>query len=78
MRTADQNLSSRMAATFTGQIKGIAAMTVIKLRNAAHHLTETESSLPENRGDPWSQPQIRAMSQRELADLPFARRRQDF
>jgi hypothetical protein len=74
MGTADQNLSSGIAVTFTSQIKGIAAMTIVKLRNAARYWTETEYSQPENWGDPWSHPQIRAMSQRELADLPFSTR----
>lgn len=78
MGTAVQNPSSMFAVRFTGKAKGIAAMTMIKLKNVARYLNESEYSLPESWGDPWSHPQVRAMSMRELADLPVAPPRRRF
>jgi hypothetical protein len=43
-----------------------------KLRHAIRRLGETDCDVPNAWRDPLSHPAIRAMSARELADLPFA------
>ena len=43
-----------------------------KLQKIAHRLGETDRDMPDVWRDPLSHPAIRAMSVREVADLPFA------
>jgi hypothetical protein len=45
---------------------------ISKLRNFMRSLGETECDMPDAWRDPLSHPALRAMTSRELADLPFA------
>lgn len=49
---------------------------ISRLRNLVRRLGETECDLSDGWRDPLSHPAIRAMSSREIADLPFSTGRQ--
>ena len=53
------------------RIKAMSAV-IGKLKDIVHRLGETDCDFPDAQRDPLSHPALRAMSSRELADLPFA------
>jgi hypothetical protein len=75
METAAGNRPTISVIKMFSRIKGV-SMMMRKMKSIMRRLGETDCDTPDAYHDPLSHPALRAMSSRELADLPFSIRRQ--
>lgn len=76
MGTTAENRPTVSVIKMFSRIKGVSTM-MRKMKAIMRRLGETDCDGPDVYHDPLSHPALRAMSSRELADLPFSVRRQE-